>query len=150
MHNIRHCPTTAYRPQANSIVERVNRVIKERLRALMAVDDDWDEKLPVVTTAYNRSIHSSTGMSPFYAFYFREPYTPTERMLKRVTDDGYPGCSEFVEKMLPEAVKVYDEIKKANDAAWERNEAYFAKKYRAWLVKAGQVLDRSTLALKYG
>ncbi|KAF0684480.1 Aste57867_23542 [Aphanomyces stellatus] len=137
MFNVRHTPTTSYRPQANGVVERVNRVVKERLRALMASGDDWDEKLPAVTTSYNRSIHAATGYSPFYAFFLREPFTPTERMLRRGEDPQYRGVGDFVERLLPESVKVADEIRTAHEAALERGKTQVDGANAAWMRRGG-------------
>lgn len=35
--------------------------------------DDWDESIDYVTFAYNTKRQSTIGMSPFRAFYGREP-----------------------------------------------------------------------------
>lgn len=74
MHNVRHFPTTAYRPQANGVVERTNAVIKQRLWAMALADAEWDTRLPAVTSTYNRTIHTATGYAPFHAFYMQEPF----------------------------------------------------------------------------
>ena len=67
INNTRHCFTTAYHPQANP-VERVNRVLKERLRAMCTNTRDWEEHLRRIVNAFNRSIHSSTDFAPFVVF----------------------------------------------------------------------------------
>jgi hypothetical protein len=58
-------------------------------------------------------------------------------MMKRGHDDEYEDCRQFVEKLLPEALKVAEEVKEANERAWARNESYFAKKYQAWIDEGG-------------
>ena len=92
MHNVKHCPTTAYRPQANGVIERMNGVIKERLRALTLTPKTWDEYLSIVTSSYNRSIHRATGFAPLHALFMREPFTPSARMLGRGLDPEFDSC----------------------------------------------------------
>ena len=66
--------TTAYHPQCDGLVERFNRTLQDMI-ATITVDHpfDWEEALPKVCIAYNTSIHSTTGYSPFYLMYGREP-----------------------------------------------------------------------------
>jgi len=137
MNNVKHCPTTAYRPQANGVVERANAVIKERLRALATTHADWDMRLPTVTSSYNRTIHSATGYAPFHAFYMREPFSPSERMLKRALDPEFDDCDEFVKTMLPEALGIVEEVTAANATARARNKAAVDAKYQKWLNAGG-------------
>ena len=55
--------TTAFHPQANGLIERSHRTIKEILRNLGAMTKQWDELLPSVLLALRNAI-SNTGVSP--------------------------------------------------------------------------------------
>jgi len=58
--------TTAYHPQTNGQVERYNRTTATQLRHYVPDDPRrWDELLPVLTMAYIRQPHRSTGIAPF-------------------------------------------------------------------------------------
>ena len=75
---IKKCRTTPYHPAA-SPVERLNREIIHRLRSLEEEQkQDWRKRLPAVMHAYNCSIHSSTGYSPYYVFFGRHPRLPVD------------------------------------------------------------------------
>ena len=37
---------------------------------------DWDDRLGMIEFAYNNSIHSSSGYTPFYLCYGRHPVSP--------------------------------------------------------------------------
>ncbi|KAG9017981.1 hypothetical protein FRB90_012756 [Tulasnella sp. 427] len=58
----------AYHPQTDRQTERVNQNVEGYLRIYCNHrQDDWDTCLPFAEFAYNNSVHSSTGQSPFMA-----------------------------------------------------------------------------------
>ncbi|QRW21852.1 Retrotransposable element Tf2 protein [Rhizoctonia solani] len=64
----------AYHPQSNRQTEQVNSSIKHFLRAYSGVNQqDWTKWLPMAKFAYNNTVHSSTGKTPFKALYSWEP-----------------------------------------------------------------------------
>jgi hypothetical protein len=71
---VQHIFTSAYHPQANGQVERFNRTILARLRALVGEEQGtWDLYSSAVTYAYNTQVHASTGYSPFDLILSRPP-----------------------------------------------------------------------------
>jgi hypothetical protein len=73
---INHTHTTAYHPQGNGGVERVNRTIKEHLSRVKTVNGSWRTALPDVLWAYRLSLHSSTKFAPYYLQFGRNPPLP--------------------------------------------------------------------------
>jgi len=68
---------SALHPQANGAVERLNRTIGQMLKKTQEENDlDWDLKIPFVRFNYLNQEHSSTGYSPFYLTFGRNPRTP--------------------------------------------------------------------------
>ena len=66
--------TTAFHPQSDGPIERINQILEEYLRHYCSwKQDDWDELLPLAEYAYNLAISETTKMSPFYANYGFEP-----------------------------------------------------------------------------
>jgi hypothetical protein len=64
----------AYHPQSNRQTEHVNPTIKHFLRAYTSVNQtDWVKWLPMMEFAYNNTMHSATGRSPFMALYGWQP-----------------------------------------------------------------------------
>ena len=66
--------TTAFHPQSDGQIERINHILEEYLRHYCSwKQDDWDKLLPLVEYTYNLAISETTKMSPFYANYGFEP-----------------------------------------------------------------------------
>ena len=57
--------TTAFHPQSNSVIERMNRTLFNMLAKCIDEDQtNWSVKLPFVLMTYRSSVHESTGFTP--------------------------------------------------------------------------------------
>ena len=66
--------STAFHPQTDGRTERVNQVIEAYLPPYINQEqDDCVNLLPMAEHAYNNSITSATGITPFYPNYGRHP-----------------------------------------------------------------------------
>lgn len=73
---------TPYHPQTNGLLERTNQTLLNMISMYVASDHkNWDEALPFITYAYNTAKHETTGYSPFYLVYARNPRTPLDTIL---------------------------------------------------------------------
>ena len=77
--SIKKLNTTAYHPQTDGLVERFNSVISQSLSMYVSANKkDWGEFLPSILFAYRTSPQATTGDSPFYLLYGREPRLPVD------------------------------------------------------------------------
>lgn len=103
--------TTAYHPQGDGMVERLNRSILQMLRAYVETKEEWEQHLPLVLYAYRTAVHSSTGLSPFQLMYgrtpqltaFSEPHAFDPTSYQAYLQTKLAEIRDFVETNLTEA-----------------------------------------------
>jgi transposase InsO family protein len=81
--------STAYHPQANGLVERMNRPICDFLSTFCNQYEqaDWDTFLDATIHAINTSVSAATGFTPYFLCHGREAF--------RVIDHRLPTISKF-------------------------------------------------------
>jgi Integrase zinc binding domain/Integrase core domain len=78
-YQIQHITTTAYHPQANGLVERMNQTIKNILSKLTENTEDWDLYLNSALFAIRTSRQESIRRAPEEVVYGRKMRTPQDR-----------------------------------------------------------------------
>ena len=79
---VRKLNTTAYHPQCDGMVERLNRMLKTMLRKHVAkFHGQWDRLLPGVLWAYRNTPHESTKEKPSFLLFEIDLKSPTEASL---------------------------------------------------------------------
>ena len=99
--------STTCHPQTDGQTEVVNRTLSTLLRAIIKKNiKTWEECLPHVEFAYNRTIHSATKFSPFEIVYGFNPLTPLDLsplpVTERVNLDG-KRKADFVKQIHEKA-----------------------------------------------
>ncbi|KAF7835592.1 putative gag-pol polyprotein [Senna tora] len=94
-------------PQTGGQTEVVNRTLGTLLRAIIKKNvKAWEDCIPLIEYAYNRSVHSSTKFSPFEIVYGFNPLTPLDLVPLPVNEiaslDG-KRKAELVRKIHEEA-----------------------------------------------
>ena len=76
---IKKARTTPYHPQCDGQVERFNRTLLHMLATtLKGHPFDWEDHLAKVCMAYNTSVDSTTGYSPYFLMFVRKPRLPLD------------------------------------------------------------------------
>ena len=84
LYQVQHVKGSAYRPQSQGSVERMNRVLVEMLKNYTVQDVfRWNEYVPYVVSAYNASVHASTLYTPYELFFGRTIRLPIDALTHR-------------------------------------------------------------------
>lgn len=96
-YGIKKSRTTPYHPQGNGQCERFNRTLHDLLRTLTIEQKSrWPEYLQQVSFSYNTTPHQTTGQSPFFLMFGREPQLPVDFLLGRVEEPTAGGVCDWV------------------------------------------------------
>ena len=99
IYNVKKSRTTAYHPEGNAQCERFNRSLHNLLRTLPPVRKRrWPEYIRELVFSYNVTPHSSTGYSPYFLMYGRDPNLPVDFILGRCDRVENVNLDRWVEK----------------------------------------------------
>jgi hypothetical protein len=108
---IKKMETTAYHPQCDGLVERMNGTLKQLLQMHCDTEKrDWDDWIPLALFAYRRTKHPVTGHSPFFLVHGREPNVPIDTIINMKIDENVnlPRYTRDLILRLQEAFKSAD------------------------------------------
>lgn len=111
--------TSAYHPEGNGTSERFNQVLLDMISAYVADNQsDWDEHLPLLTSAYRSCVHDTTGYSPNMLMLGRETHLPIHLTL------GGPPCltEKSGKKPCDYVTELHDRMDKIHALVRERLE----------------------------
>lgn len=99
--NTVHKTTSAYHPQTNGLTERFHRTLSDMISMYIQPNHtNWDEILPFVTFAYNTATQRTTGYSPFFLVYGRDPpFMLDASFLSAPVSASSPLSEQFVSRL---------------------------------------------------
>ncbi|KAE8184057.1 hypothetical protein CF336_g7941 [Tilletia laevis] len=128
--DIQHSMSTAYHPQTDGQVERLNQQLATLLRHTVALDQhDWAERLPSAMMAYNQTIHETTKQRPYLLVFGRLPRIFPLQFLT----PAQPKKESGVDRLLSLHQEVQDQIVKAQ----ERQKRQYDIHHQHWRPKGG-------------
>ena len=103
--------TCAFHPEANGVIEKQNWVIKEKFTKILETrPEDWPRALDSVLYGHRTASHSSTGYSPFYMLYGRQPNRLVDVEYEQKTSapgtEDWEFDSQYVECVMIKMVAV--------------------------------------------
>jgi len=131
--------TAGYHPQTNALTERFNRTIQEVLSKFVNPEQsNWDDLLQASVFAYNTSIHSSTGFTPFEMVHGFIPTMPVGVDL--IIPKGSQTASEWVKT-------IHDQARIIQEAGLQRQirrartqEKQYNKNKKMKMIKVGDLV----------
>ena len=139
---------TAYHPQSQGQVERVNAVVSQILHCLMTDVADlsrWKDFLPTVEMVVNSLPNRSTGYSPFFLMYGYHPVLPIE-LLKGDESTNVETLSQVLER----AQEVWRNARVQMEKVVVAQKKYYDQKHRdvQFVVGDSVLLSTQNLRLK--
>jgi hypothetical protein len=97
--------STSFHPQTDGQNERLNQTIEAYLRSYVNNEhNDWVSLLPMAVFAYNNSVTTGTGLSPFYANYGFNP-TATNPAAREALNPASKVYAHWMHTVYQEARK---------------------------------------------
>jgi len=133
--------TSSYHPQCNGLIERFHRTLNMMLgKIVSARQNDWDEFLPYVLSAYRSSIYEVAGFSPNYLIFRREDVAPIDVTFGQV-GEGQSRVATYTEYAVGLAERldtVYRMVRQSLGVAAERKKRRYDMRVRPETFSVGQ------------
>ena len=98
---IKRNQTTAWRPTSNSLVERYNGELKDRMRVYAErVGKMWPARMTDYGYAHNTTVHSATGYTPFFLMHGWEARMPYDLLLESKKKDLPLDIERYVQHLV--------------------------------------------------
>ena len=106
-------------------------------------DRDFDDYLPLIQWAYNTSVHSATGVSPYYAMWGFEPRHPLELKEDFIVENNAHG--KTVQAFVEHQQRVLQQVRDALSVSQDTMEGYMNNSSRKDIIFApGDMVYLST------
>ena len=138
--------SSAYHPQTQGVVERMNAVVSQTLRCLIHNTNEmkkWEILLPTVELVINSLPNSSTGFSPFFLNYGYEPVTPIQ-LLRGDEIARTESVASFAQRVASD----WNLARQNLDRSVRLQQKYYDKKHRDVGYRVGDLVLLSTRNLK--
>ena len=139
--------STAYHPQSQGQVERMNAVVEQVVRCMIDESRDiqnWDQILSTVEFAMNSQVNRSTGFSPFFLMYGHHPTTPMHLL-----SDADTCVVESVDRFTRRLSRIFRQAKNKMHTASESYKQRYDRHHRPVEYQVGDPVLLSTANLRF-
>ena len=140
--NVQKLRTSPYRPETNGQCERFNRTLISMLGTMPThVKSKWREWISTLVHAYNCTVSSATGFSPYFLMYGRYPRLPIDIEFG-VTQPNWEATSQkaYAQKLRHRLKWAYETARAYNEKESKRNKVYYDKKFKCMALEEGDLV----------
>ena len=132
--------TTTYHPACNGAIERWHRSMNALLGKTVEVHQkDWPQRLPYVVSAYNGSVHESTGFTPNFLMFGRELNVAVD--LTMGNPSGPPqSVNDYAAHLTGLMADAYEDVRVQLGRSAERQKQYYDFSAKPREFKAGDLV----------
>ena len=135
--NIRKTRTTAYHPQGDGLVERLNRTIVSTLRVYVAdLPTFWDQYVSTVLLAYRTAKHSSTQFTPAQLMFGRQLRLPIDLVYGSPPTE-FVSPAEYVTQLSKSLHHSFDTARRNDNAAHHSQKDHYDLRQRGTAFQVG-------------
>lgn len=134
--------TTPYHPMGNGMVERFNQTLLKMLGTLSEdKKSDWKSHVGPLVHAYNVTVHPSTGFSPYFLMFGRQPKLAVDALLGLGGDEITAKTkNEYARKLRERLTSAYEKARETALKAAETNKEYYDKKVKSVELNVGDLV----------
>jgi len=132
--------TTAFHPQCDGQVERLNRTLLQMLRT--TIEDDpasWPQRLPTLMAAYRMSEHAVTGVTPNMAMLGREVRLPAT-LIARPPEEPVNITVPFVRDLRDVMRNAHQKVRAKTQAIARTQKRYYDERTTGNTFEEGQLV----------
>ena len=138
IHGITRSHSSPYHPKGNAQVERCNRTLHDLLRSIPPEHKSkWPAYLPQLVWSYNITPHASTGYSPFYLLFGRDPRLSVNLLMEPVPGQDENSIDEWVENHQRSLRRAHSHVKQKLEQVTAQRKSLFDKCAREALISIG-------------
>ena len=133
------------------MVERFNRTLLSMLSIVTEKHSaDWEDQLPKLCFAYNSSVHSTTGFTPFYLMFGRQARLPIDLMFG--LEDSLPvhSPSTYASQTSQSLVEAYQLVRERLQTKHLKEEELYNRKVHGPPLQEGEKVWLFTPAVPRG
>lgn len=129
--------TTPYHPQGDGLVERANRTILDMLATVVKNHKDWESHLRATCMAYNTSIQSTTGQSPFFLMFGRRARIPVDLLYRTGELGECVSVNSYVSKQSEILQEAYYQVQNRMGLQQDRQKEVYDRRRHGEPFKEG-------------
>ena len=131
--------TTPYHPMGNGVTERFNRTLLSMLRTLEnSQKADWKRHISSLVHAYNSTVNDTTGFTPFFLMFGREPKLPVDVIFGLSQQYDEDKCTtQYISHMKRRLREAYKQAQRAMESSQMRQKSNYDVRARAAILNVG-------------
>ena len=142
--------TTPYHPQGDGLVERFIRTLLNMLATTVKDHQgSWEDHIRAVCLAYNTSVQTTTGYSPFYLMYGRQARIPVIDIMFKSTNHEVQHL-EYALQLRNTLQEAYDRTREHMGAKQEVQKQLYDRKVHSEPFKVGDIVWLHSPVIKRG